>query len=147
MVTSALPFVRVSRNLPQVAVGAVCVHQGRLLLIRRGRGVAIGRWSLPGGRVQFGEDLVAAVLRELHEETGLRGAVGDLVGIAERVGEGQHFVILDFHVDVADPTGARAGDDAADVRWAGRDDLGALDLVDGLLPFLAEHGVLPEITA
>ncbi len=139
--------MRVSRNLPQVAVGAVCVHDGRLLLIRRGRGIAVGRWSLPGGRVRFGEDLAAAVARELAEETGLQGSVGPLVGVAERVGEGQHYVILDYRVEVVEPSRARAGDDATDVVWAGREDLDTLHLVDGLVPFLAEHGVLPEITA
>lgn len=126
---------------PEIAVGAVCVADGRLLLIRRGRGVASGSWSLPGGRVEHGEALHDAVLRELHEETGLVGRVAGLCGIAERVFDAAHFVILDYWVTVAAAT-PTAGDDAAEVRWVAADQLQDLELVPQLDEFLAEHGVL-----
>ena len=126
---------------PTLAVGAVCVVDGRLLLIKRGGGIATGRWSLPGGHVEHGELLADAVVRELHEETGLVGRVTRLCGIAERVWGSAHFVILDYWVEV-DPGAAVAGDDAADVRWAERADLDELPLVPRLAEFLAEHGVL-----
>lgn len=130
---------------PQLAVGAVCVREGRLLLVRRGHPPAAGAWSLPGGRVRAGETLHAAVLRELREETGLRGEVGPLCGVAERVGEGHHYVILDYWVRVAagEPV---AADDAAEVRWADRTDLDALEVVPLLHEFLAEHDVLDHLT-
>lgn len=131
-------------NSPEVAVGAVVVRDGRLLLVRRGRGVGAGRWSLPGGRVQPGESLAAAVARELAEETGLRGSIGPLCGVAERIGHGWHYVILDYWVDA--PRGeAVAGDDAADVAWADRAALDRLDLVAQLLEFLSAHGVLARL--
>ena len=127
-------------GLPQVAVGAVVVRDGRLLLIRRGRGVAIGSWSLPGGRVEPGEGLAEALLRELAEETGLRGTAGALCGVAERRFGAEHYVILDYWVDA--PAGEPvAGDDAAEVRWVEAAELEELDLVDGLARFLDEHGV------
>lgn len=129
---------------PEVAVGAVVVRDGRLLLVRRGRGVGRGRWSLPGGRVEAGETLAQALRRELREETGLDGTVGALCGVAERIGADHHYVILDYWVDVGgrEPV---AGDDAAAVRWAGRADLDRLDLVERLVEFLAQHGVLPRL--
>ena len=58
---------------PEVAVGAIAVDAERLLLVRRGHGPAAGLWSVPGGRVEPGEMLVEAVVRELAEETGLEG--------------------------------------------------------------------------
>ena len=128
---------------PEVAVGAVAVRHGRLLLVRRSRGPGVGRWALPGGRVEHGETLVAALVRELAEETGLRVDVGPLCGIAERFSDGHHFVILDYWADVQGD--AAPGDDAEAVTWASREDLDRLPLVPQLLDFLREHGVLARL--
>jgi ADP-ribose pyrophosphatase YjhB (NUDIX family) len=130
---------------PQVAVGAVAVHERELLLIRRGHGPAAGRWSVPGGRVHFGEDLREAVVRELYEETGLEGVVTSFLGWVERIGtdpEPYHFVILDFAVDILDPDNPTPGDDAKDAKWVPFEELDHLHLVDGLEDFLTEHNVL-----
>jgi ADP-ribose pyrophosphatase YjhB (NUDIX family) len=133
---------------PEVAVGAVVVEGGCLLLIRRGRSPGVGLWSLPGGRVEAGETLAAAVERELREETGLAGRCGEFVGWVERIGAGYHYVILDFVVAVDDVAEARAGDDAAGLVWV---PLPAVrtwpDLVPGIVAFLDEHGLLPPTTA
>lgn len=128
---------------PEVAVGAVAVRNGRLLVVRRGRGVATGRWSLPGGRVERDETLAAAVRRELAEETGLDVTVGQLCGIAERISDQAHYVILDYWVRAAGE--AVAGDDAAEVAWVDRAELAELDLVDGLMEFLQVNGVLARM--
>jgi 8-oxo-dGTP diphosphatase len=132
---------------PLVAVGAIVVVDDRLLLIRRGRGVAVGTWSLPGGVVEPGELLAEAVVRELAEETGLEGVCGPLVGVVERFIEGHHYVILDHRVTVLEPDVApTAGDDAADVAWVPLADVAEWPLVDGLAEFLHDHGILATIT-
>ncbi len=130
---------------PLVAVGAICVVDGRLLLVRRGHGPAAGKWSLPGGHVESGETLAEAVLRELEEETGLEAVCGELVGWAELIGDGHHFVILDFEVTVLDGQLARAGDDASEVAWVPLEDVVDCSLVDGLAEFLHDHGIIATI--
>src|SRR5919106_5518201 len=91
---------------PEVAVGAVVQRGDDVLLIRRARGTAVGQWSIPGGRVEFGEGLKAALAREVLEETGLEVKVGRFLGWAERMGTepaAYHYVILDFAATPTDP--------------------------------------------
>lgn len=124
-------FDDVERVPAQVAVSAVCVRRGRLLLVRRGRAPAAGTWALPGGRVQPGETLRDAVAREVTEETSLTVDVLGLIGVTERIGSDHHYVIC-VHRVVADAREPVAGDDADAVGWASSADLGALALVDRL---------------
>jgi 8-oxo-dGTP diphosphatase len=130
-------------SAPEVAVGAVAVHNGALLLVRRGRGAAAGEWSVPGGRVEWGETLHAAVVREVLEETALEVVVDRFLGWVERMHDTFHYVILDFAVTVLDTDRAPiAGDDAAEVAWVSLEELAELRLVDGLYEFLREAEVI-----
>jgi 8-oxo-dGTP diphosphatase len=132
------------RPTPQLAVGAVVVRSGRLLVVRRGHPPAQGRWTLPGGRVEPGEPVLDAVAREVVEETGLRVRVGELLAWWEHLGDEHHYVILDF---LAEPLGraeAVAGDDAAEVGWMTRAQLLEVDTTDGLLGLLEDKGVVLE---
>lgn len=129
----------------ELCVGALLVDDDRLLLVRRGHGPAAGEWSVPGGRVEPGETLPEAVLRELREETGIEGLCGDLAGWVERIDGEHHFVILDFHVTVLDPVEPVAGDDAAEAEWVPLDEVAERRLVDGLGQFLVDVGILDRL--
>jgi 8-oxo-dGTP diphosphatase len=136
----------VTAAAPEVAVGAVAIHHDRILLVRRGHGPAAGEWSVPGGRVAFGETLHEAVVREVREETGLQVAVLRFLGWAERLGDeadAHHFVILDFEVTVLDPDRApQAGSDAAEAAWVPTHELSEWRLVTGLLGYLEDANIL-----
>ena len=124
-------------------VGAIVTDgTGRLLLVRRGHEPEAGRWSLPGGRVDPGESDPQAVVREVHEETGLWVEPGRLVGAVERPAPGG--AVFDIHDYAASVGGGRlaSGDDAADARWVHPRDLDRLPLTSGLARTLAEWGVL-----
>ncbi|MCY7373597.1 MAG: NUDIX domain-containing protein [Spirochaetaceae bacterium] len=119
--------------------------EGRLLVVRRGRAPGAGRWSVPGGRVEADESDQQAVAREVLEETGLHVTVGLRVGTVQRPGpDGTVFDIRDYACSLTVETTPVAGDDADEVRWTGRPQLAALDLVDGLWDSLAEWGMLPR---
>ncbi|TDD95671.1 NUDIX hydrolase [Actinomadura rubrisoli] len=124
--------------------GIVRDGSGRLLLVKRGRPPGEGLWSIPGGRVEPGEDDAAAVARELREETGLDVAVGALVGTVDRPGPGE--VTYEIHDYAAAVTGGalRAGDDAAEARWAAPDEVRALPTSPGLVDALTSWNVLPR---
>ncbi len=110
---------------PIVAVGAVILDGDRVLLVRRGREPLKGEWSLPGGAVEVGETLEAALAREVREETSLDVVVGPVVEVLDSIrldADGRteyHYVIIDYACRVRGgaPSAATHGSDAADVRW------------------------------
>jgi ADP-ribose pyrophosphatase YjhB (NUDIX family) len=130
-----------SEPLPEVCVGGIAVRDSSVLLVCRGRPPGVGLWAFPGGRVEPGERLSVAVERELAEETGLVVRCGELVGVTEHISEQLHFVILDYAVECPTDAMPVAGDDAADARFVGFDEIrsGALPLSGGMRDFLDRH--------
>jgi ADP-ribose pyrophosphatase YjhB (NUDIX family) len=100
-------------------VGAVISNgDGQLLLIKRGNEPGRGLWSVPGGRVEPDESLIAAVAREVKEETGLTVIVGRLAGRVQR----GRYDISDYFASVVAGSPV-AGSDALDICWADPRDL------------------------
>jgi 8-oxo-dGTP diphosphatase len=110
---------------PIVAVGAVILDGDRVLLVKRRQAPLKGEWSLPGGMVESGETLDAALAREVREETCLDVVVGPVVEVLDSIrrdGEGRveyHYVIIDYACRVRPAAShvAVCGSDAADVDW------------------------------
>jgi len=115
-----------------VGVGAVVVHEGRVLLIRRGKEPLKGRWLIPGGTVELGETLEQAVVREVREETGLVVRPREVVLVfdrIERAGETVlwHYVIVDYRCEYVSGD-LQAGSDAAEAALVSPSDLDAYDV-------------------
>src|SRR3954470_665992 len=108
---------------PIVGVGAVIVDGDCVLLVKRGRPPLHGEWSVPGGAVEVGETLSAALQREVLEETGLVVSLGPVVEVLDRIhtnGEGRveyHYVLVDYLCSVAGGD-LRPCSDALDAVWA-----------------------------
>lgn len=116
------------------AVSVVVFRDERVLLVRRGRGTAPGRWAPVGGAIEPGETAEAAAHRETAEETGvsmrLLGAIGrrEVAGRADGVAFVWDLVVFAAAWVAGEPI---AGDDAAQARFVALDEIATLDLVDG----------------
>ena len=119
---------------PIVGVGGIIFQDESVLLIKRGREPALGQWSIPGGVVDLGETLQAAVAREILEETHLEVEPLALVKVLDRIfrdKEGRvayHYVLVDF---LCRHKGGevRPGSDALDARFVPVAELASLDVI------------------
>jgi 8-oxo-dGTP diphosphatase len=120
---------------PILGVGAVVVSDGRALLVKRGKQPAKGVWSIPGGKVEVGETIRAAAVREVREETGLLIEVGKRLEILERIfrdATGRvkyHYVLIDFAA-VAVGGVLSAASDAAQASFFTAEEIEGLGLAD-----------------
>ena len=110
---------------PRAAVGVVCrcSRTHKIALVQRGTPPNRGQWSLPGGRIELGEQTLAAAARELSEETGLDAVdfhphafmVSDVIALPDF-----HYLIAQMYCSTADAAiqpSLTPGDDAMSARW------------------------------
>lgn len=119
---------------PQLAVSAAIFRDGRVLLVRRARSPGKGFYSLPGGRVEFGESLHTALHREVDEETAIKIDIIGLAGWREvlpSAGGDGHYLIMSFAArwKALEPV---LNDEHDDFKWLKPDELGELKMTGGL---------------
>lgn len=120
---------------PIVSVGAIILDDDRVALVRRSKEPWRGLWTFPGGAVELGEPVRAAVVREAREETGLLVRVGDVYTVVDSMMLDDqarlryHYVIIDY---LARPVGGtlRAGSDVDGACWASLADLDRLEMTE-----------------
>jgi ADP-ribose pyrophosphatase YjhB (NUDIX family) len=130
-------------DCPLFGVGAVVIHEDRVLIARRSNPPMKGHWGLPGGLLEVGETLTEGVAREVREETGLIVEPLELIELLDRIHKRDdriqyHYVIADYLCRV---TGGilQADSDADAVRWIQRSEWNSHDA-------LASGSMLDPIT-
>ncbi len=128
-------------DYPRVGVGAVILHEDKVLLVRRGKSPSYGKWSLPGGLVELGETTTEAIAREILEECGIKIRVVDVAGVITRVVKDDadrvryHYVLVDY-LAYPDSLDVVAGSDAEEARWFAIEGVANLDTTQGLLDMI-----------
>jgi 8-oxo-dGTP diphosphatase len=125
-------------NHPLPGVGALIFRRNSILLVQRARSPLKGYWSLPGGLIEAGETIEAALQREVLEETGLIIRPKKMFEIFERIildkkGRAEYHYILHDYLCTVVGGELKAGDDAGRVAWVQRDKLKTLQLTEGTL--------------
>lgn len=129
-VRRALPFTCEACGTPQYLnprpTGcALVMHDGRLLLVRRGRDPWSGRWDIPGGFCDGFELPEQAAVREVREEAGVECRITGRLGVwLDAYSDGLPTLNAYFHAEADSPaTGEPDGDEITDIAWFGPDEL------------------------
>ncbi len=133
---------------PIVGVGGVVLHEGKVLLVKRGRAPLAGAWSLPGGALRTGERITEGIIREVFEETAMHVIPVEQIATLDRIvhdaaGEVQfHYVLIDWRCRLAPgPATPTAGGDAIDAAWAARSALRGMEGLEDLAIDLIEQAM------
>ncbi len=129
------------QKIPRIGVSACVWRDGKVLLVERGKEPWKGKWSLPGGSLEFGETVRQAAARELLEETGTEADLVMLVDIDDAIMRDARGKPV-AHYSIACFTGhwrkgeAEARDDVTKVRWTERHELDGLDMTPGTQAYI-----------
>ena len=99
---------------PKVGVGILVFSEGKVLLVKRGFNPELGKWSIPAGFLDYGEDPKKAAVREIREETNLEVKISGLLDVyynQEALSQGGASIFILYHAELL-RGGLRAGDDA-----------------------------------
>jgi len=129
---------------PLVGTGALILKDGKLLLIRRGAQPGMGKWSIPGGLVELGENVQDAMIRETKEEVGLDVEAVKLMDVFDSVtldkkGRIQyHFVVVNFLVRIVGGS-LQTASDILEVRWVPIEEVEECNLTKSFRAFFEKH--------
>jgi len=129
---------------PVIGVGAVVICDGKILLEKRKNEPGKGKWSIPGGLVELGENVEQTVIREVKEETGLEVEKPEHIDIVDNITRDEngeikyHFVIIDYFVKLKGGT-MKATSDAEELRWVTFDEVEKYDLTKTFREFFQRN--------
>ena len=135
---------RLYPDKPIVGTGAIIVCDGKMLLEKRKNDPGKGRWSVPGGVVELGENVTQTVIREVKEETGLDVAEPEHIDVVDQITRDEngrikyHFVIIDYLVNLKGGT-LNAASDADALQWVSLDDVEKYDLTSTFRAFFERN--------
>jgi 8-oxo-dGTP diphosphatase len=135
---------RLYPDQPVVGVGGIVVNGGKIVLIKRGNEPSRGKWTIPGGLVELGENLEEAVIRETNEETTLDVDCPCLIDVVDNVDLDEkgrvkyHYVIIDYLVHIKSGT-IKAASDASELRWVSFDEVESYDLTTSFRLFFRRN--------
>jgi len=135
---------RLYPDQPVVGIGAVIIQEGKIALIKRSNEPSKGKWTIPGGLVELGENLETAVIRETKEETLLDVENPQLIDVVDNVDldeQGKikyHYVIIDYLVHVK-AGNIQAASDAEELRWVPFDEVETYNLTASFRVFFREN--------
>ncbi|KUP26009.1 NUDIX domain-containing protein [Paenibacillus sp. DMB5] len=126
-----------------VAVKGVVLHQGTILIVQRAAAdvIGAGSWECPGGKIEFGEGLEAALEREIAEETGLKVTVGEVLYAASFLTDPGRQVVIITYLCRSGENAVQLSEEHAAYKWCTRTELQEL-LPPGILAEFERSGVL-----
>jgi 8-oxo-dGTP diphosphatase len=135
---------RLYPDQPVAGVGAVIVHEGKIVLVKRGNEPSRGKWTIPGGLVELAESPEQSVIREAKEETDLDVENPSLIDVVSNVDLDEkgrvkyHYIIIDYLVHVKGGI-IKAGSDAVELRWVPFDEVESYDLTTSFRLFFRQN--------
>ncbi|MFC3691817.1 NUDIX hydrolase [Chenggangzhangella methanolivorans] len=134
---------------PILAASLACFRDGKVLIARRVREPGRGLWSLPGGRIEFGETAMEAARRELMEETGVSAEILGLAEVVEAIrrndgGDALSHAVIFAYCGRWTAGEASVGDEADAIAWVGPDEIGGYETTEGLARVIERAAALAK---
>jgi ADP-ribose pyrophosphatase YjhB (NUDIX family) len=135
---------RMYPDQPVVGIGVVIINKGKLALAKRGNEPGKGKWTIPGGLVELGENILKTVIREAKEETCLDVVDPQLLDVVDTVtydAEGKimyHYVIVDYFVKVKAGE-LKAESDVVELHWVPLDEVENYVLTSSFREFFVKN--------